>query len=135
MSLLGTYGKSSWKVTYTSQYNIFKIVKDIGNPMRAVLSISDTLFTYRLVPTVINQKKIFCLNQNAFSSSKAIKLPHFSVASLCRCFLNLSSPKKHNQICFHFGAFGGSVCVVRSMVDVCDWDCVDLKKIPGSYCN
>lgn len=51
---------------------------------------------------------------------RTAELPHFSVASRCRCFRNLSSPKKHSQICFHFGAFGGSVWVVRSMVDVCD---------------
>lgn len=54
----------------------------------------------------------------------------FSAASRSRCRRNLSSPRKHSQICFHFLALGGSVCVVRSMVE---WDDVDANITVGSY--
>lgn len=53
------------------------------------------------------------------------------MASRWRSRLNLSSPRKHNQICFHFFARGGSVWVVRSMVD--EWDAVGGNSIEGSF--
>lgn len=65
----------------------------------------------------------------------------FSVASRCLWRRNLSSPKKQSQICFHFFAFGGSVCVVRSMVECAEfagnitdgsyWETMILTKLHG----
>lgn len=89
------------------------MLNDRGNPTRALRSINETLLMCRfLVPPKI-QINLFLRSWTTRRRINSL----VSVASRCLRLRNLSSPKRQSQICFHSLVCGGSVWVVRSIVE------------------